>query len=52
MIIAYFYGGLLPVALILSEIGLILYFWIEKYSILRQSTIKHKPSSSISMDLF
>jgi hypothetical protein len=44
----YFYATMIPLGLILSLAGLILYYFIDKYNLLRRRTVKESISSKLS----
>ncbi|CAD8055090.1 unnamed protein product [Paramecium sonneborni] len=48
MNVTFFVGPLVPLGYIFSIIGLILFYWAEKYQLLRKKTVKHTPSFQLS----
>ena len=44
----YFYGTMIPIGLVCSLIGLFLYYFIDKYNLLRRRTVKESISSKLS----
>jgi c-di-AMP phosphodiesterase-like protein len=45
----YFYASLIPIGAILSLIGASLFYWIDKYNLLRKSSVKQTISEDFSM---
>ncbi|CAD8132365.1 unnamed protein product [Paramecium octaurelia] len=48
MNVTFFVGPLVPLGYIFSIVGLILFYWSEKYLLLRSKTVKHTPSFQLS----
>jgi len=47
----FLFGTAIPVGCILSCIGLIIYYFIDKYNILRRRTVKENISKDLSMEM-
>jgi hypothetical protein len=47
----FFYGDIIPIGILFSIIGLILYYFIDKYNVLRRRTIKENLSKELSIGL-
>lgn len=45
----FFYGTAIPLGLLLSNIGLIMYYQIDKYNLLRRRTVKESINDKLSM---
>lgn len=45
----FFYGGIIPIGIVLSLLTLILYYWIDKYNVLRRRTLKDSISKELSI---
>ncbi|CAD8176884.1 unnamed protein product [Paramecium octaurelia] len=52
LIITNIYRNLILINQIMTFIGLSLYNWADKYILLNHSTVKHQPSSSLSLEMF
>jgi len=51
MWLTFLYAPLIPIVLPMSMINIILYYWIEKYTIMRRSTAKDILSKNISQEM-
>ncbi|KRX05997.1 hypothetical protein PPERSA_01075 [Pseudocohnilembus persalinus] len=51
MFLTALYAPLLPVCLVISLLGVIFIYWIEKYKILRKSVIQHKIGYNLSTQM-
>ncbi len=45
----FFYGDIIPVGILFSILGLTLYYFIDKYNVLRRRTIKENLSKDLSI---
>lgn len=45
----FFYGDIIPVGILFSILGLNLYYFIDKYNVLRRRTIKENLSKDLSI---
>lgn len=45
----FFYGGIIPIGLVLSLATLILYYWVDKFNVLRRRTLKDSISRELSI---
>ena len=45
----FFYGTAIPIGIICSWTGLVLYYWTDKYNLLRRRTVKESISEELSM---
>jgi hypothetical protein len=45
----YFYASLIPVGALLALIGIGLFYWVDKYNLLRKSSVKQNISGDLSM---
>ena len=43
----FLYSSLIPIGAMLSFIGLILYYWMDKYNLLRRSSLKSNVSGQL-----
>lgn len=48
---AYFFGLAIPLGVISSLFGLILYYYVDKYNILRRRTVKESISKELSIQM-
>lgn len=51
MWVTFFYGGPIPIGVILSFAMLNVYYWIDKYIVLRRRTIKDSISRDLSIEM-
>lgn len=47
----FFYGDIIPVGIIFSIIGLSIYYYIDKFNVLRRRTIKESLSKHLSLEM-
>jgi hypothetical protein len=47
----FLYGNAIPVGIILSMIGLVCYYWVDKYNVMRRRAIKENLSSKVSIQM-
>ena len=47
----FFYGDIIPIGIIFSIMGLSLYYFIDKYNVLRRRTIKESLSKHLSLTM-
>lgn len=47
----FFYGTCIPIGFFFSIITLILYYWVDKYNIIRRRTIKEVLSKDVSIEM-
>jgi hypothetical protein len=47
----FLYGNAIPLGIILSMIGLICYYWVDKYNVMRRRTIKDNLSLEVSVGM-
>ncbi len=47
----FFYSPVIPFATLFSIIGLILYYWVDKYNILRRRTVKENIGRDLSIEM-
>lgn len=45
----FFYGDIIPIGILFSILGLVLYYFIDKYNVLRRRTIKENLSKDLSI---
>ena len=45
----FLYSDLLPLGVFLVLIGLVLYYWIDKYNFLRRSTVNNRVSGKMAI---
>lgn len=43
----YLYSSLIPIGSIITLVGIILYYWVDRYNLLRRSTLKFKISGGL-----
>ena len=46
-----FYGDIIPVGILFSIMGLTLYYFVDKYNVLRRRTIKESLSKHLSIEM-
>lgn len=51
MNVTFLIGPLLPIGYIFTIIGLIFYYWAEKYTLLRRKTVYHTPAFGLSSSM-
>lgn len=47
----FFYGDIIPVGILFSIMGLTLYYFVDKYNVLRRRTIKESLSKHLSIEM-
>jgi hypothetical protein len=47
----FLYGSAIPVGILLSLMGLVLYYWIDKYNVMRRRTIKENLTKEVSIEM-
>ena len=47
----FLFGTCIPFGIIMSVFNLIIYYWIDKYNLLRRRTIKESLSMSVSIEM-
>jgi len=47
----FLYGNAIPLGIILSMIGLVCYYWVDKYNVMRRRTIKENLSKQVSIGM-
>lgn len=47
----FLYGGLIPLGYVISMLGLILYYYVDKYNVFRRRTIKESLSKELSIEM-
>jgi hypothetical protein len=47
----FFYSPVIPFSTLISIIGLILYYWVDKYNIMRRRTVKESISKDLSYEM-
>lgn len=47
----FFYGDIIPVGILFSILGLVLYYFIDKFNVLRRRTIKENLSKDLSIGI-
>ena len=51
MWITFLYAPLIPIALVFGIIGLIFFYWVQKYNIVRRSTIQEALDCKLSIEM-
>lgn len=47
----FLYGNAIPIGIILSMVGLVCYYWVDKYNVMRRRTIKENLSKQVSIGM-
>lgn len=47
----FFYGDIIPIGILFSIMGLTLYYFVDKYNVLRRRTIKESLSKHLSIEM-
>jgi len=47
----FFYGDIIPLGILFSIMGLTLYYFVDKYNVLRRRTIKESLSKHLSIEM-
>ena len=47
----FLYGGILPIGIIFSIIGLSLYYWVDKYNLIRRRTVKENLAKELPLQM-
>jgi hypothetical protein len=47
----FFYGDAIPIGIVINIVCLFLYYWVDKYNVLRRRTIKDTISSDLSNEM-
>lgn len=47
----FFYGDIIPVGILFSILGLSLYYFVDKFNVLRRRTIKENLSKDLSIEM-
>lgn len=47
----FFYGDAIPIGIAINLVTLIVYYWVDKYNVLRRRTIKDTISSDLSNEM-
>lgn len=47
----YLFGNAIPIGIILSMLGLSMYFWIDKYNVMRRRTVKENLAKEVSIEM-
>ena len=47
----FLFGSAIPLGIVLSIVGLIMYFWIDKYNVMRRRTVKENLAKEVSIEM-
>ena len=47
----FLYGNAIPIGIVLSLLGLVCYYWVDKYNVMRRRTVKENLSKDVSIGM-
>lgn len=47
----FLYGNAIPLGIILSLLGLVFYYWVDKYNVMRRRTVKENLSKEVTIGM-